>query len=623
MIRLKLKNSQAPTVDEAAKWRSTSFNTELTEEELQRLVDKHGADLLGAHYDDGVPTGKERDTSAAGAPVRSREKTEPQKSFNPKASWETPVGIYYYPMSWAKDEMLSRGVPFAGDKKYIYIYKIRDASKRIDATELCKNGFIERAVLWASVNKDLSRVLKDSGLGGGTTYNELMAYHGGRVTYGDPSKAREENVLAAYKTYFSRAKEAIKTHFTRRIITATANPLGFDWTEIIETLVRDLPHMAGRGLYDMVTWDVKYLPSPFESRQMWSDVARRVLKQLKIEDAIKGLDSTIDAKNPRFEKALETVDNLIDNFISSIPNDQLLKKTQLSGKADKPMPDGSIEKLIRSDGRNTATVANICFYIINNMMDRNVAKVTKYFINQGYEVLEDKEGTGTIHTSEAFQGVYLTTRIIELIGVYLNRNRAGRMKGSYIPAKEMDPKLLRKLLSGEKGKAVVDQAFKYAKDHPEEFNMFLTYMFRNPDIPKDKALADRIMKEVDPERISYNTIGSYITNFANLLTPQDLEDRLSKLVTERAKRVIADLANSSPEKIIDTIKDPIEDLDIEYGSKFDINIYPTLKFLKDAVDKATASEKEQIAEKYSKSQSVTTESRFKKLNRIGRYSMLR
>ena len=135
MIKLRLKPKiTAPELDEAAKWRGTSFNTEITQDEIERLVSKYGADVLGAHYDSGVPTGLDTYrtspddpgyASKLHVPARSRgEEIAPQTSFNPKAKWDTPVGIYYYPLSWAKDRIMNNYIPFAGDKQYIYIYRI-------------------------------------------------------------------------------------------------------------------------------------------------------------------------------------------------------------------------------------------------------------------------------------------------------------------------------------------------------------------------------------------------------------------------------------------------------------------------------------------------------------------
>jgi hypothetical protein len=151
--------------------------------------------------------------------------------------------------------------------------------------------------------------------------------------------------------------------------------------------------------------------------------------------------------------------------------------------------------------------------------------------------------------------------------------------------------------------------------------MFLTYIFRNANIPKDKKLADKIVHNANPDYIYAGTIGNYLRNFASVLKPEELENSLSKLIGEKFKSSTISALETKPDEIIAELEDEIDILNTEYGSGFKIENYPTLKFLKDMVDEAKRKAKEVFAE--SRSQDTVRESRFKKLNRIGRYSMLR
>lgn len=424
-LKVKFKIKEPSTrVNEVAKWRSTKFSTELTQEIIDDFVDKYGAESLGIHYDDGVPTSQ------------SGEKTTPQKSFNPKATWQTPVGIYYYPLSWAKDKIMVNDIPFAGNKKYVYIYHIKNLGKRLDVSEAPYNGFLERALMWATKNSDLAKALRDSGIRGDAYYKIINLY------------------------------------------------------------------------------------------------------------SVRNTSSS-----------------------SSMP------------------PAGTVAKFFV--GADEQELANKTFYIVNNMLDRNVARVTKYFISEGYEVLEDRNDTGTIHTDETTQGIYLTTSAVELLGSFLNRFRSGRNKPAHLNLKQMDPDFLREKLQSGKGKNFVDTAFQYARKYePAELNNFIKYIFLNDAIPKNRVLADKIANNAYIGDIHYNNVAKYINEFTSSLKPDELEQQLSKIVTDKVKKTIDDQIVELPIKIVKSFKDTFENLNLKYGSKFDINEYPTLSYLNKATQKA-------------------------------------
>jgi hypothetical protein len=583
-MKLKLKfkaRPAAPTMDEAARWRSTSFSTELTQETLDKLISKYGEDALGVHYDDGVPTGKE---TGMGGGVRSRESTTPQTSFNPKAKWETPVGIYYYPMVWAKDRVMKGSIPFAGDKKFIYIYRIRDLSKRIDVSDAPYNGFLERALLWAAKNADLPKVLNNSGVPS-DAYYEILKLYGGGVLFSDPSLSPKENIKRIIKDYMKKDRFAVYK-WTRETVGKGGSPED-RYKIFINYYNSAVNQYAGR---DLPSDDPK-LPVWVMAKALWAEALDEMLDEMgwkKFYMSIVSTDSPITPSN-----RLETVESntqmqeLVDAYDYKIKLEPPFTRRKKETKADKPLPPGTVAKLFSNvDAKG---IANMTFYIVNNMMDRNVARVTKYYISEGYEVLEDKNGTGTIHPSESTQGVYLTTGIVELVGSYLNLYRAGRGKGTDIPQKQINPRFLRANLSSEKGSIFVDKALELSRTDPDSLHQSLLAIHNNASINKDKKLADKILK-ANLSQTYTTTLGYYIQDFASALSLDEMEDAVTTFldagVRDNLQQVVAD--NTS--LFIDSIGTALDEAELVYGSGLEDNYnnYPNLALLKGLVSQSKA-----------------------------------
>lgn len=122
-------------LDEAARWKGTGFNPKADKADLDKLLAKFPADELYIHFDDGVPRNSTSSAGMSGGIVlgKSGERINvPQKSFNPQTKYDTPVGIYVYPLDWAmnsgfndlSDPASYNTLPFANDMDYVYIYHI-------------------------------------------------------------------------------------------------------------------------------------------------------------------------------------------------------------------------------------------------------------------------------------------------------------------------------------------------------------------------------------------------------------------------------------------------------------------------------------------------------------------
>lgn len=450
-LKLTLKTKNIP-IDEAAKWRATSFNTEITQDEIDRLVSVHGADVLLAHYDNGVPTGKEGhyDTSYANyipdVPARGKETLTPQSTFNPRGEWNTPVGIYYYPLSWAADKIMGgpSKIPFVADTKYVYIYKLRDPSKRLDVSDIPHNGFIEMVIYdLIKSGRNFISILNMSGL----------------------------------------SKEAIE-----------------------------------------------------------------------------------DVSQVYFGNSVDLTKDIVSDLAIVKP------------------PPNTIFEILNKHGMDEQNIVLSCYYILNNSNDRKPARLTKYLLSKGVDVIEDSKGVGAIHVNERFQGAILRVAAVQLIGVYLNRFRKDRGKPVHIDPKEMNPAKLRGLLSLPDGKKLINRALEFAKKDPKETSMFLQVIFNNSNITKDKALADKIADNVNPNSVNNLATAGFIKNFASNLTPDELEKALSKIASENSLSIAAHGADAS--RIITAFNEAFDEIKIKYGDKFDFDKYPTLKSLKDSRDAA-------------------------------------
>lgn len=152
---------------EVAKWRKTGFSTYVNSADIKGLIQKYGLENLYLHFDSGVPNtpvtyepDEDSDDENAVKPVQDPKKASrnfqevPQKTFNINTAYSTPIGIYLYPLSYIVNtfgvEVFDEGnineqIPFAADKKFVYIYNIPD-EKVTKISDLIKNGATEKLI---------------------------------------------------------------------------------------------------------------------------------------------------------------------------------------------------------------------------------------------------------------------------------------------------------------------------------------------------------------------------------------------------------------------------------------------------------------------------------------------
>lgn len=134
MIKIKILNS----LSERAKWRETNFSRELTKEKLANILSSNKIENLFVHFDNGVT-----------------DKSVPQATFNPQTTYNTPIGIYAYPMSYVKNKLIPKkddltfgdsGIPFASEFKWVYIYKAKNDSQVYTFERAIKEGLFEKSI---------------------------------------------------------------------------------------------------------------------------------------------------------------------------------------------------------------------------------------------------------------------------------------------------------------------------------------------------------------------------------------------------------------------------------------------------------------------------------------------
>jgi len=548
-LRLKLKIS-TPELDEAARWRSTSFNTELTEGELQSLIDKHGADVLCARYDNGVPTGKEYavDSSGVGkpaAPASGKEAATPQTSFNPRATWHTPVGIYYYPLSWAADRIMADKIPFAGKSKYIYIYKVKDPSKRLDVTDAVYNGFIEGVLFdLARSGKDFMQVLKDSGIsdvGGG----EKSAAEISELYFGQSLVMTKEMVNERIKRLFLHYAEDqynifYNVFFGRLSRGLTMPSVDADYDTAVHMFVDALadyndPQMPETGLKDY----------SYETTNYWQPPVKALLEAMGVKDLYYKTHELVfkgeHTKDPNFKAVLAgQFQNLNTEFLDSnsaflnSPMTVPAKKPALT----KPPPPKTVAGILKKYGMDEENTALSCYYVINNFMDRSPPKVTKYLLSKGYDVLEDTKGVGAIHPQERYQGIFLRKAAAQLVGVYLNRFRTGRKKGTSVDPKDIDQKTLITLLSGKDVNKYLDKFYDHIKKHPKETDIFVEKVLSNSNTKLTPHLASRIADAYVESTLNIETFALFIDQFAPILPIDQLDEAVGKIFSSINKNLL-------------------------------------------------------------------------------------
>lgn len=138
MIKIKILNS----LSERAKWRETNFSRELTKKKLATILASNKIENLFVHYDNGVT-----------------EKGIPQTTFNPQTIYNTPIGIYAYPMSYVKNKIIpskndlydtQTDIEFASEAKWIYIYKAKNESDVYTFDRIIKESMFEKTVFLIS-----------------------------------------------------------------------------------------------------------------------------------------------------------------------------------------------------------------------------------------------------------------------------------------------------------------------------------------------------------------------------------------------------------------------------------------------------------------------------------------
>lgn len=578
-IKIKLK-SVTPVVDEAAKWRDTSFNTELTQDELDSLISKHGADVLGAHYDNGVPTGKDYSVDSSGvekpaAPATGKDLATPQTSFNPRATWHTPVGIYYYPLSWAADRIMEDRIPFAGKSKYIYIYKIKDPSKRLDVTAATQNGFIEDVIFdLAKSGKGFTEVLKASGARDEATkeINELF--------FGENVSLTKDMIGERIKLLFLRyAEEQYGTlysiffgHISRGI--ANRNAL-YDYTQAVAIFADDLAdYKPETGLKEYNITTIGYWHPPIEA----------ILKEMGLEDLFfEAHQKVLDGKhkdNPNFKAELAgAFQNLNSEYLDSnsaflnSPLKTLAKKPSIG----KPPPPKTIFSIMKKHGSDEQITVLTCYYIINNFMDRKPANVTKYLLSKGYDVLEDTKGVGAIHEQERYQGVFLRVGAAQLVGVYLNRFRENRGKSADIGPKDIPHAKLLELLRSPNATKYIKVATDYAQKYPNRADIIGGLLVGNPNLKRTPQLADQIAEIFTEGTIQINTLNAFIDEFSQTLSLKQLESAVAKILSKINKNIINEQLINGRHYLYQFMKNAFKTLEIDEST-------PTLKMIADAIE---------------------------------------
>ena len=581
-IKLKLK-SVTPVVDEAAKWRSTSFNTELTQDELDRLISKHGADVLGAHYDNGVPTGKADinaiDTYKPAIPATGKEAATPQTTFNPRAEWHTPVGIYYYPLSWAADRIMEDRIPFAGKSKYIYIYKIKDPSKRLDVTAATQNGFIEDVIFdLAKSGKDFAEVLKASGAGDEATKEISELYFGENMSLTKDMVG--ERIKRLFLHYADDQYNTLYNIFFGRVSRGLANPKpDYDYAQAVAIFADALadyndPLMPETGLKEYDSTTIGYWHPPIEA----------ILKEMGLKDLFfEAHQKVFDSKhkdNPNFKAELAgAFQNLNSEYLDS---NSAFISSPMKTRAKKPSinkspPPKTIFSILKKYEPDEQIAVLTCYYILNNFMDRKPAKVTKYLLSKGYDVLEDIKGVGAIHEKERYQGIFLRVGAAQLVGVYLNRFREKRGKPTDIDPKDIPHEKLLELLRSPNATKYIKVATDYAQKYPNRADIIGGLLVGNPNLKRTPQLADQIAEIFTEGTIQIGTLNAFIDEFSQTLSMQQLESAVAKILSKINKNLINEQLINGRHYLHEFMKNAFKTLKIDEST-------PKLKMIADAIE---------------------------------------
>jgi hypothetical protein len=591
-MRIKLKTS--PELDEVARWRKTAFDKEFTEQELQRLLNKYGEDGLGVHYDDGVPTGQNEFydgtliAKAGNTGVKSGEVTTPQASFNPKTKYDTPIGIYYYPMAWAKDKIFTGGIPFAGDKRYVYVYRIKRPGKILDFSNF-ESGVFERVLYDAAKANKFDDVLLQSGISDSEILIELSNLFVPREHLAPVnSSSPEQNIRNVFISYLKKVpadelKEVFMQAFNSVVNYDKPYTFYFNW----------LAYNTSE-FYSLKPGN-KQLPTPGENGVAWEKAIATFLKEANIATNLELYFKNLSAyqKGPEinadFKK--EIITSSIDKTVKRIKSyafDIVLgsSRAALDPAAVKLPPPGSVAKVVLGSGlMDEQNLGKTFLYVINNFVDRKPARFTKYLVDLGYDGISDNKGAGAIHEKEPFQGVLFPTGGWELVGSYLNRFRAGREKKPTIGSKQLDPSnFLKKLIEPGAGK-VVDKALEAISSDSEWTDRILSAILKNRDIRKDRALADKIINKVDLSGANLENLCTYIYHFVNVMDVDMMDERIGKFLDSNVRVQIENRVYTDA-STIDYVGVALDTAENEYA--LDYEKHPNFAYLKELIDSLRA-----------------------------------
>ena len=439
MIKIKIKSS----LEEAAKWRGTEYKTEFTQKILDDLIKKYGIDNLGVRYDDGVPSG------GKGIAASGRDEKVPQIGFNPRATWNTPVGVYYYPMRHAYDMIFENDIPFAGQSKYIYIYHLKDKKGFMDVRDVLRNGFFERMMFWAANNRILAQVLMHSNF---KPKSIKLVHEALKVprTYGNQDLSPEENAKAFLITmYASRRGGHIEKVAGSIVSGATYNK--------IKNLDEYLDHVANYYLQDLLGPELEganplgrgdsHFPAYVGNEGLWQSTFKEILVSAGIPDFFnkvllpaedrpefaKGFalynDKDYNKKEAITKKSFgelkDQAEKLFSAYVKREASKVEIKPTSRSSLTE-PLPPGTLDRLVLSQVfQQEKTKVVRAFYILNNMFNFNMNKVSLFLLKNGVTILEDN-GLEAIHPNEPVQAVILNRSAVQLVDVYLNVFRFDR-----------------------------------------------------------------------------------------------------------------------------------------------------------------------------------------------------
>lgn len=455
MIKIKIKSG----LDEAAKWRGTGYQTEFTQGELDRLIEKYGIDNLCVRYDEGVPSG------GKGIEASGKDEKVPQTGFNPHATWNTPVGIYYYPMRYAYDKIFENDIPFAAQSKYIYIYRIKDRSGYMDVKDVLTNGFFERMMFWAANNRILAQVLMHSQFKPKTIrlFHEALKIP---LVYGNPDISPEENIKSFMITAFASPRGGTIESLSNTIIgTATYYKIK-NLDEYLEKLAYSFctdylgPEFEGSNPLGS---GGQGMPRYTDNPELWQGVLKEILLDAGIAEFFKNV-LLKEQDRPEFAKGFakwnddekqaiikksfnalrDQASKIISDYVRSGKVRAEIKPTVKSSLTE-PLPPETLDRQVLSKVFNKEKTKVIrVFYILNNMFNFNMNKTSLFLLKNGVTILEDN-GLEAIHPMEPNQGVILKRSAVELVDVYLNIFRTGRK-----PKRGDDPALLSKKSYAEK-----------------------------------------------------------------------------------------------------------------------------------------------------------------------------